>query len=44
MVLVDSLCSYSGNARNSPDYDHYHHRNVYLKIAGKYEREEDVCE
>lgn len=41
MVLVGSLSSYSGNARNSPDYDHCGHRNVYLKIAGKYEKEED---
>ena len=42
MVLVGSICSYSGNARNSPDSDHCGHHNVYLKITGKYEREEYV--
>ena len=43
MVLVDSICSYSGNARNSPDYNHCgHHTREYMRIAGKYEKEEYV--
>ena len=36
MVLVGSICSYSGNARNSPYYDHYGHHTL-VSIWGQLE-------